>query len=104
MFAKCDLNAGGENSMQIISYTCVTPLFELFPPLQARLFLVVFTNVAFVKDSEHQWLWLCLTEDARPLNYLRSSFHNDYILETTTWKECTELSGDFLSPLICKTN
>lgn len=33
MFAKCDLNAGGENSMQIISYTCVTPLFELFLPL-----------------------------------------------------------------------
>lgn len=90
--------------MQIINYTYVTPLFELFLPLQDRLCLAAFANMVFVKDSDDQWLWLCLTEDARPLSYLRSSFHNDYILESTTWKECTELSGDFLSPLICKTN
>lgn len=90
--------------MQIISYTCVTPVFELFLPFQARPCLVAFTNVVFVKDSDDQCLWLCLTEDARPLSYLRSSFHNDYILETTTWKKGTELSGDFLSSLICKTN
>lgn len=99
MFAKCDLNVGGENSMQISSYTCVAPLFELLSPLPSNLH----QDIVFVKDIDDQWLWLCLTKDARPLSYLRSSCHNEYILESSTWKECTELSGDFLSPLICKT-